>query len=158
MGGRMVLTLLGRRSDDPSSKECCSIWELLAITLNDMVSEGLIEEEKLDSFNIPQYTPSPKEVRLEVQKQGSFSIDCLEVFGVNWSEIDSDFDPNVVSEDGGYHLSRCIRAVAEPLVVHHFGEEIIDEVFKRYKAQLAAHMSTENPTFVNVVISLKKIA
>ena len=38
-GGRMVLTFLGRRSDDPSSKECCYIWELLAMALNDMVSE-----------------------------------------------------------------------------------------------------------------------
>ncbi|KAI3412631.1 uncharacterized protein J3R85_017067 [Psidium guajava] len=158
MGGRMVLTLLGRRSDDPSSEECCSIWELLAIALNQMVSEGLIEEEKLESFNIPQYTPSPKEVRLEVQKQGSFSIDCLEVSEVNWSVFDTDLDPNVALEDGVYDLARCMRAVAEPLVLHHFGEEIIDEVFKRYKAQLAARMSTENPAFVNVVISLKKIA
>lgn len=38
-GGRMVLTLLGRASGDPSSKECCYIWELLAQALNDMVSE-----------------------------------------------------------------------------------------------------------------------
>lgn len=38
-GGRMVLTILGRRSDDPSSKECCYIWELLAMALNDMVFE-----------------------------------------------------------------------------------------------------------------------
>ena len=35
----MVLTILGRRSDDPSSKECCYIWELLAVALNDMVAE-----------------------------------------------------------------------------------------------------------------------
>lgn len=33
----MVLTLLGRKSDDPSSKECCYILELLAMVLNDMV-------------------------------------------------------------------------------------------------------------------------
>ena len=38
-GGSMVLTFLGRRNDDPSSKECCYIWELLALALNDMVSE-----------------------------------------------------------------------------------------------------------------------
>ena len=38
-GGRMVLTFLGRSSEDPSSKECCYIWELLALALNDMVSE-----------------------------------------------------------------------------------------------------------------------
>lgn len=158
MGGRMVLTLLGRRSDDPSSKECCSIWELLAIALNQMVSEGLIEEEKLDSFNIPHYTPSPKEVRVEVKKKGLFSIDRLEVFDVNWSEFEPDFDLKVVSEDGGDSLARCMRAVAEPLLVDHFGDEIMDEVFNRYRAQLAAHMSKENPAFVSVIISLKKIA
>ncbi|KAI6692292.1 hypothetical protein NL676_020002 [Syzygium grande] len=158
VGGRMVLTLLGRRSDDPSSKECCYIWELLAIALNEMVSEGLIEEEKLDSFNIPKYTPSPKEVQREVQKQGSFSMDCLEVSEVNWSVFDTDFDPNVVSKDGGYSMARCMRAVAEPLLVDHFGEEIMDEVFKRYRAQLADHMSKVKAAFVNVIISLKKIA
>lgn len=38
-GGRMVLTFLGRKSDDPSSKECCYIWELLAKALNEMISE-----------------------------------------------------------------------------------------------------------------------
>ena len=38
-GGGMVLTFSGRRSEDPSSKERCYVWELLALALNDMVSE-----------------------------------------------------------------------------------------------------------------------
>lgn len=41
-GGRMVLTFLGRRSEDPSSKECCYIYELMAMALNDMVSEVIL--------------------------------------------------------------------------------------------------------------------
>ncbi|CBI17466.3 unnamed protein product, partial [Vitis vinifera] len=84
-GGSMVLTFLGRRSDNPSSKECCYIWELLAVALNDMVAEGLIDEEKMDSFNIPQYAPSPTEVKCEVEKEGSFTINRLEVSEVNWN-------------------------------------------------------------------------
>lgn len=40
-GGCMILTLLGRRSQNPASKECCYIWELLALALNDMVSQVL---------------------------------------------------------------------------------------------------------------------
>ncbi|RDX60590.1 Salicylate carboxymethyltransferase, partial [Mucuna pruriens] len=36
-GGRMVLTFLGRGSDDPFSRDGCYIWELIATTLNDMV-------------------------------------------------------------------------------------------------------------------------
>ena len=42
LGGSMVLTFLGR-SDDPSSKECCYIWELLAVAINDMVAEVHIQ-------------------------------------------------------------------------------------------------------------------
>ena len=41
--GSMVLTFLGRRSDDPSSKECCYIWELFAVALSDMVREVYIQ-------------------------------------------------------------------------------------------------------------------
>ena len=36
-GGRMILTFLGRKSDKMYSKECCYIWELMALALNDMV-------------------------------------------------------------------------------------------------------------------------
>ncbi|KAL6007159.1 hypothetical protein ACLOJK_032655 [Asimina triloba] len=89
-GGRMVLTLLGRRSPDPSSKECCFIWELLAQALNDMVSEGLIEEEKMDSFNLPQYTPSPRELKELVRKEGSFTIHQLRVSQAKWDVEDED--------------------------------------------------------------------
>ena len=46
-GGRMVLTLLGRKSDDPSSKEGCYIWELMAMALNRMVSEVILYIYKL---------------------------------------------------------------------------------------------------------------
>ena len=38
-GGRMVLNILSRKSEDPSSKECCYIWDLLSVALNEMVVE-----------------------------------------------------------------------------------------------------------------------
>lgn len=38
-GGKMVLTILGRKSDDASSKDGCYIWELMAMALRQMVSE-----------------------------------------------------------------------------------------------------------------------
>lgn len=50
-----------------------------------------------------------------------------------------------------------MRAVAEPLLIDHFGKEISGEVFKRYEALLDDRMSKEKNAFVNVVISLKKI-
>ncbi|CAL0335240.1 unnamed protein product [Lupinus luteus] len=78
-GGCMVLTFVGRRSENQSSKECCYIWELMAKALNDMVLQGIIKEENFDTFNIPSYNPSPSEVKLDVLKEGSFTINSLEV-------------------------------------------------------------------------------
>ncbi|KAK6237424.1 hypothetical protein QUC31_002893 [Theobroma cacao] len=155
-GGRMVLTFLGRRSDDPSSKECCYIWELLAMALNDMVFEGLIKEEKLNSFNLPNYLPSPAELKSEVLKERSFTVDRLEVTEVNWNAYQNEPDLSDAFKDGGYNFAKCIRAVTEPLLASHFGEAIIDEVFRRYRDIVADRMSKEKTEFVNVTISLIK--
>ncbi|KAJ1420771.1 SAM dependent carboxyl methyltransferase [Sesbania bispinosa] len=161
-GGRMVLTFLGRRSDDPCSKECCYIWELMATALNDMVLQGIIKEEQLDTFNIPLYTPSPCEVKLEVLNEGSFAINRLEVSEVNWNAYDDWNAFNFESEmseslsDGGYNVAQCMRAVAEPLLISHFGEAIIEEVFSRYQKILADRMSKERTKFFNVTILLTR--
>ncbi|XP_054793942.1 S-adenosyl-L-methionine:benzoic acid/salicylic acid carboxyl methyltransferase 3-like [Prosopis cineraria] len=151
-GGFMVLTFLGRKSDDPSSKEGCLIWELMATALNDMASMGIIKEEEVDSFNIPQYTPSPSEVEQEIVKQGSFSINSMEVSAVNWNA------KSEVVSDGGYSVTKCMRAVAEPLLISHFGERIVEEAFKRYQEILTDHMSKEKTEFINVTLSVTRKA
>ena len=38
-GGEMVVTFFGKKSEDFFSRDGCYIWELLAVALNDMVSE-----------------------------------------------------------------------------------------------------------------------
>ncbi|CAN0861660.1 Salicylate carboxymethyltransferase [Linum grandiflorum] len=154
-GGRMVLTFLGRKSEEPSSKECCFIWELMSMALNQMASEGLVDYDKLAKFNIPQYTPSPAEVEAEVKKEGSFIVNRLAVTKVRWDGYDEDD----AQKDGGYTVAACMRAVAEPLLVSQFGEgEVIDEVFRRYRAIVSERMANEKTEFVNVTVSLTKDA
>lgn len=117
----------------------------------------MIEEDKLDAFNIPQYTPSPAEIKFEVQKEGSFSIDCIEVSEVNWNAyVDNEYDLSDVFKDGGYNVAKCMRAVAEPLLVSQFGEGIIDEVFRRYEVIVANCMAKEETNFFNVTVSMTK--
>ncbi|KAI3842986.1 hypothetical protein MKW92_010922 [Papaver armeniacum] len=79
-GGRMVLTITGRISSDPTSKDCCSFWQLLSMSAYDMVLQGAIQEEKLNSFNIPAYYPSPEEIKSIIESEGSFTINQLETF------------------------------------------------------------------------------
>ncbi|KAL7152879.1 hypothetical protein ABFS83_04G127900 [Erythranthe nasuta] len=149
-GGRMVLTILGRKSEDASSKECCYIWELLALSLRQMVSEGVIEKEKLESFNIPQYTPSAEEVRKEVEKEGSFTISRLESSEITWASCGP--EPN--NNDAGDYLTQCMRSVAEPLLVNHFGKLVIDPLFQIYAKILSQRISDEDAKFFNVTVSL----
>nr|QCF60516.1 perillic acid O-methyltransferase [Salvia dorisiana] len=144
-GGAMVLTILGRKSENAASKECCYIWELLALSLKEMVSEGAIEEEKVHSFNIPEYTPSPAEVRRSVEEEGSFAITRLEASEIRWAECGG---------GGSYDVAKCMRSVAEPLLVEHFGGSIIDELFEKYKRILTDRMSKEEMKFINVTVSL----
>lgn len=114
-----------------------------------MDMQGLIEEEKLDSFNLPQYTPSPMEVKSVVQKEGSFGVDGIEISKVNW-----DYDDRVY--DCGYKVAKYMRAVAEALLLTQFGEGIMEELFKRYAEILADRMSKEKTEFVNLVVCMTR--
>ncbi|KAK4253821.1 hypothetical protein QN277_010446 [Acacia crassicarpa] len=152
-GGRMVLTLQGRSTSGPSSNESCYVWELLVEALNEMVLEGIIKEDQIDSFNIPQYYPSPSELQLEIEKEGSFTLNLLEVFEVSWKAA---CGKEHVGNNEGYKVAQLIRAVAEPLLVSHFGEAIINDVFHRYQHILADRMSKEKIVFLNLVVSLTK--
>nr|UMB49616.1 salicylic acid methyltransferase [Passiflora edulis] len=155
-GGRMVLTLLGRRSEDPASKECCHFWEILAAALKEMVLEGKIREDIFDSFNIPQYTPSPSEVKKQVENEGSFVVNQLEVSEVDWNAYEREVNVPDAFKDGGYNVAKCMRAVAEPMLVDHFGESIIEEVFSKYKEMVADRMAKEKTGFVNITVSMTK--
>ena len=110
----------------------------------------------MDSFNIPQYAPSPAEVKCEVEKEGSFTINRLEVSEVNWNAYRGEFCPSDAHKDCGYNVAKLIRAVTEPLLVSHFGDGIIEEVFNRYKKIVVVHMSREKIAFVNVTVSMTK--
>ncbi|MFS7983526.1 putative salicylate carboxymethyltransferase [Helianthus anomalus] len=110
----------------------------------------------MDLFNIPQYTPSHKEVSNEVNKEGSFVIDCLEVSEVNWDACTNQ-NLNLSKDDTqGVNMSKCMRAVAEPLLLSHFGESIIEEVFARYTNVIKNRMSKEDAKLVNVTVSMTR--
>ena len=123
--------------------------------------QGIIKEEQVDTFNIPQYNPSSSEVKLEVINEGSFAINRLEVSEVNWSTLDdqSSFDLETKTPNKtGYLVARCMRAVAEPLLVRHFGDNVIEEVFSRYQEFLANNKISKDNSFINVTILLTRKA
>ncbi|KAL8265266.1 hypothetical protein R6Q59_023396 [Mikania micrantha] len=144
-GGCMVLTILGRSIVDPSSDDACDLWEQLAQSLLDMLKEGLVRESDINSFNIPIYQPCMDEVTNIIQNEESFSLDSSTVFQVNWDPQDTDYtntkDMIELSHNHGRNAAKVVKAVLEPLLTSHFGNSIIDTLFKKYEKHLAEHLT-----------------
>ncbi|GAA0153764.1 methyltransferase [Lithospermum erythrorhizon] len=166
-GGRMVLSLMSRSSPDPTGEESCYQWELLARALMSMASEGLVEEEKIDSFNAPYYAPSLEEVKNEIEQEGSFVINSTEAFEVEWdaccpsTQLDNKFwgiTGNNNLQSRGQSFANTIRAVVEPMLVSYFGYHIMDEVFRRFRELVDEYyvIKARPPYYINLVISLSK--
>ncbi|KAJ7957776.1 Jasmonate O-methyltransferase [Quillaja saponaria] len=152
-GGRMVLSFMGRKSMDPTTEDSCYQWELLAQALMSMVSEGLIEEERVDSFNAPYYAPCIEELKLEVEKEGSFAMYSHEAFEIEW---DGGVDVSSCKPSSGERVAKTIRAVVESMLESQFGNGIMDELFTRYGVLVGDHLSKTRTKYINLVISLVK--
>ncbi|XP_071733219.1 probable jasmonic acid carboxyl methyltransferase 2 [Rutidosis leptorrhynchoides] len=152
--GRMVLSFMGRQSPDPCADEACYQWELLARALMSLSLDGLVKKEMIDSFNAPYYAPSLKEVQCEVEKEGSFVVDGVETFEIEWDDGDS----SGFNESSGNRVAKTIRAVVEPMLHSHFhmGPVIMDELFRRYANIIDDCFFERRLKYTNLVISFLK--
>ncbi|XP_021892798.1 jasmonate O-methyltransferase-like [Carica papaya] len=150
-GGRMFLSFMGRRCSDPTTEESCYQWELLAQALMTMAREGIIEKEKIDSLNVPYYAPSIKELKLEIEKEGSFVINEVEALEIDW---DGGSNHNEEFIQRGERVANTIRAVVESMLESHFGEHIMDELFERYAQLVGDYLSNNSTKYINFLLSL----
>lgn len=120
-----------------------------------------MEGEKVDSFNLPFYNPSEEEV-IEIGKvEGSFKLDKLETFEVNYDSTDDEVKNNIKfvfnENQSGKRVSDCIRAASEPILVPHFGKIVMDALFVKYTDNVTQHLAIEKTTHMDLVVSLTKI-
>uniref|UniRef100_A0ACD5YX55 Uncharacterized protein n=1 Tax=Avena sativa TaxID=4498 RepID=A0ACD5YX55_AVESA len=155
-GGQMVLTFLGRKHDDVYSGDLCRLHGLLSRSVQSLVEEGLVEKEKLDSFNLPFYGPSMDEVKAVVEQSEQFDMNHIELFETNWDPYE-DPESNHVHDtvQSGINVAKSVRAVMEPLFANHFGESVLDEIFKKFAHMVAVHLEKENTKYSVIALSLK---
>ncbi|OWM66456.1 jasmonate O-methyltransferase-like [Punica granatum] len=148
--GWIVAQLRGRRTPDPSHEESCLLWDYLGKALQDLVSEGLIEEEKLDSYNAPYYEPYIEDVQAEIEKEGSFILHRLEIISIPWDGVNGGqkYDRAKTAEK----MAKAIRAVNESMLQNHFGGQVMDRFFQRFSEIVAA--DTKEVEHVSLVVSL----
>lgn len=79
--------------------------------------QGLLSEDKFDSFNLPFYCPSVEELRTLIDENGCFDILKLEI---------------QAAQTPAYPSVQQCRAGMESILKKHFGDEIIELLFDRY--------------------------
>ncbi|CAI9292338.1 unnamed protein product [Lactuca saligna] len=160
-GGCMVLTFRGRSSVDLTTDDGGRIFELIAQSLLNMVEEGLVQESYLHSFNVPNYAPCKDELMYIIHNEGSFSLDTLIAFQVNWDPYDTDYtnvkDLDEQSHIHGKNCANVLRAVYEPLLTSHFGNLInIDVLFQKFQNLVAEDLANKKTRHFNIVVSLTR--
>uniref|UniRef100_J3N7A1 SAM dependent carboxyl methyltransferase n=1 Tax=Oryza brachyantha TaxID=4533 RepID=J3N7A1_ORYBR len=148
-GGRMVLTLVGRKREDVfDAGRTTKIFELLSQGLRTLVSEGRLEKEKLDSFNIPVYCPSTEELKQLVQQNGLLHITDIHLFEMDGSPTDESPESAgaavAAAQAAGESMSATLRASTEPLIVSHFVESILEDLFALFARNFTSYIESED--------------
>ena len=141
-----------------------------------------VEKEKLDSFNLPFYAPSVDEVRDVIRQSQAFDLIHIHLFESYWDPHDdievavdlihvqlfeSNWDPHDdIEDDGdlvlngvrsGVSVTKSIKAVIGPLIAHHFGEHVLDDLLELYAKNVVVHLQKVKTKYPVNVVSLKAI-
>ncbi|KAJ4826466.1 hypothetical protein Tsubulata_019433 [Turnera subulata] len=155
-GGRMVLTFPGSSDHHPACKYGSKIWIAIGDCLKEMVDERKIEELKLDSFNIPSYSPSAQYVRQLIQREGSFDIARLEEIDIMWDANIEDGNQDLVFDKWarGKYVSTFIRAITESILASQFGSAVMDDLFNRLSLKCTNYLEEGMALCHTLVISM----
>ncbi|CAL5029440.1 unnamed protein product [Urochloa decumbens] len=127
-GGAVFLLFLGQPAGaDPTDQGPVRLLygTMFEDAWADLVREGLIEKEKMDSFNVPLYAPTLDEVREAVG--GAFRINRLEMVTGSAPVVDRPGDASAV----GRTVANNVRSFVGALVDAHVGKAMADELFGR---------------------------
>ena len=115
--------------------------------------QGVIDEEKLDMFNMPCYFPTVEEVKQLVEAEGSFTVDKLETFTVDWS-----VDETQNLRDRVEFVVKSIRSVMESLFRSAFGEAAMEDLFLRFKDKVEEPLARQTSQYFNLLVSMTRKA
>ncbi|XWS74840.1 hypothetical protein CRYUN_Cryun01aG0032400 [Craigia yunnanensis] len=147
--GRMVLIIHGRESPDPTDRDNCYTWEILADAISYMVSQGQIDEEKLDSFNVPYYVPSKEEIEDIIDQEGSFTTEFIDIIAVDSADI---------TRSSPEYRAKNLRSFTEPIISYQFGEEVMDKLYNKVTEIIVedSKQGKESTRGVSIVLVLKR--
>ncbi|EYU21844.1 hypothetical protein MIMGU_mgv1a018974mg, partial [Erythranthe guttata] len=151
-GGLVVLILPGipdgvRHSEIPANV----FYIFLGSSLLDLVNEGIVDKAEVDAFNLPIYAPSDSELRKLIEKNGSFSIERLEVtIPKSQAKIDSSHVHSLIMH---------FRAALGGIFTKHFGNDVVEKMFDKTLAkseEISKTLNTIYPLLTHLFVVLKR--
>ncbi|KAL1543979.1 gibberellin A4 carboxyl methyltransferase [Salvia divinorum] len=144
--GGLILITMAVVLDTHNQHRVAVLLTFIESILVDMVKEGVLSQERVDSFNIPVVLPRIEDIRRLVEKNG-----CFEIVKMEMVEAESATDGE--TETAVMHL----RAGLEGTLTNHFGNEIVEQVFVRaMQHQQKLHFSRTNTSTTAVFAVLKR--
>lgn len=111
-------------------------------------TQGLIDEEKVDSFNIPVYFPTSEELKAIIERNGCFSIERMDKLP----------DPPLMRlKPSPESVASQIRAVFEGVVKEHFGYDLVDKIFTKFAENFIFDELIKEHNNVNLFVLLKRV-
>uniref|UniRef100_A0ACD6AB09 Uncharacterized protein n=1 Tax=Avena sativa TaxID=4498 RepID=A0ACD6AB09_AVESA len=155
-GGRMVLSMLGREADCCTDDKTTLLWDLLSDALAALVEMGLLEQDKVDTYDVPFYPPCIREIEEEVRKEGSFALDYAGTFEYQLNPAGGS-GAKAAAAAAAQTVSMAIRAIQESMLNHHFGPAIIDPLFNKYAELIGQAMERQDAKGVQLGLVLLKL-
>ncbi|BAB64171.1 putative S-adenosyl-L-methionine:jasmonic acid carboxyl methyltransferase [Oryza sativa Japonica Group] len=149
-GGRMVVSMLGREGERHADRNTTLLWDLLSESFAALVSQGVVEQGKVDAYDAPFYAPSIGEIEEEVRRQGSFRMEVARAYEASLSGSGD-------ARKDGRTVSMAVRAIQESMLGHHFGTEIVDALFAKYTELVTATMEREEVRSVQIGVVLTRL-
>ncbi|KAJ1377721.1 SAM dependent carboxyl methyltransferase [Sesbania bispinosa] len=118
------------------------VFELVGSCLMDMTKEGLVSEEKVDSFNVPFLYSPVKNVKAILEKNDCFSIEWMETKDIK----------DIFAIPSAQIFVSTYRAALEELIEKHFGGGIVDELFDRYNEKVKEFADIVNSEKLKIAI------
>nr|UAJ21057.1 SABATH3 [Victoria cruziana] len=134
-GGLLVLLFVCRHEWMDADAPRHDMWfPYIESILGELVAEGKVKEEDLDSFQLPIHAPTVSEFKKMVETNGSFSIHEAKVVESEWESEGGqgveDHNTDKLHEKAR-QTSLAVRAVFQKMVGNHFGGRIAEELFQR---------------------------
>uniref|UniRef100_A0A0D3G1C9 Jasmonate O-methyltransferase n=1 Tax=Oryza barthii TaxID=65489 RepID=A0A0D3G1C9_9ORYZ len=162
-GGAMFLVFLGRPPSAGPTDQGRSLSLFGAMfeeSWRDLVGEGLIDGERMDSFNVPSYAATLEEFREVVDADGSCEVNRLELVMGSPLAVDDDDDDSHDRRAVGRTVANNQRSVFGKLVEAHIGKELADELFVRVQSRAEAlddELVDEMRVHIHIVCSLSLV-